>query len=494
MNWGAFAGGLAQGIEKQQELALKKKQLEEEANNQMIKRQAETEKMLAESEKQKTDFMTKYTDKVLEYETKIADAKDADEMNSQINALNNYKKISRTMAEKLFQADGQNQDNIVNSLNFDFLPKVTNYTIKDVSGNDTTVTLPEGLQAEQLRLMENGNIGQVIVNQQGKEAGVNATTITPTKFKQEKPSKSDFFEVNIGGNKTVMSIEEYTKLQKEGNAPQLWERPKDGGVKVDVKVDTGTKSAEESSEGIDILNESKNRKLTKEEENKLWLAERNFLKNNATSEENKVYAEVESKANTIKQLNKTREVYQKMVDAGIDGGIAQDIIVGTMKYVGSGGKLSELTGITTEKFKQITGIEANLTSQQMEIIKDLSGLSYTDKQMNMMNKITGNKTFTTNEAKINAMIGYIDGIKTEINDLVSTDDRFARKFPHLAYSLDIKNKSIQTGNNNTGDKKTTQKASEILKEKIDGTEYEVRYNKEGKREVKNPKDNKWYTY
>lgn len=213
MNWGAFAGGLAQGIEKQQELALKKKQLEEEANNQIIKRQAETEKMLAESEKQKTDFMTKYTDKVLEYETKIADAKDTDEMNSQINALNNYKKISRTMAEKLFQADGQNQDNIVNSLNFDFLPKVTNYTIKDVSGNDTTVTLPEGLQAEQLRLMENGNIGQVVVNQQGKEAGVNATTITPIKFKTEK--KSGQIAV-VNGSSGWYSDEQLEKLTQQG--------------------------------------------------------------------------------------------------------------------------------------------------------------------------------------------------------------------------------------------------------------------------------------
>ena len=242
MNWGAFAGGLAQGIEKQQELALKKKQLEEEANNQIIKRQAETEKMLAESEKQKTDFMTKYTDKVLEYETKIADAKDADEMNSQINALNNYKKISRTMAEKLFQADGQNQDNIVNSLNFDFLPKVTNYTIKDVSGNNTTVTLPEGLQAEQLRLMENGNIGQVVVNQQGKEAGVNATTITPIKFKQDK---IDGELAIIDGKAGYYSKEQLFKATEQGMSV---EKPK-------TSTSTSTTTVLGESKPIEIANE-----------------------------------------------------------------------------------------------------------------------------------------------------------------------------------------------------------------------------------------------
>ena len=210
MNWGAFAGGLAQGIEKQQELALKKKQLEEEANNQRIKRDLETEKMLNEKENKKNDFAIKYNDNITKLTSEASEAKDLDEYNAKTKALNNYNKFSGELAKKIFSEEE------MSSLGLNFnanIPEATNYTIKKVDGSEESIILPKGLNPDELRITEDGNIGKVVLNQYGKEGGVIPSGLTPIKFKTEK--KSGQIAV-VNGASGWYSDEQLEKLTQQG--------------------------------------------------------------------------------------------------------------------------------------------------------------------------------------------------------------------------------------------------------------------------------------
>lgn len=210
MNWGAFAGGLAQGIEKQQELALKKKQLEEEAESQRIKRDLETQKMLNEQENKKNDFAIKYNDNITKLTSEASEAKDLDEYNAKTKALNNYNKFSGELAKKIFSEEE------MSSLGLNFnanIPEATNYTIKKVDGSEESVILPKGLNPDELRITEDGNIGKVVLNQHGKEGGVMSSGLTPIKFKTEK--KSGQIAV-VNGSSGWYSDEQLEKLTQQG--------------------------------------------------------------------------------------------------------------------------------------------------------------------------------------------------------------------------------------------------------------------------------------
>ena len=215
-----------------------------------------------------------------------------------------------------------------------------------------------------------------------------------------------------------------------------------GKTTVNVNMSDGEQSSINSADAIKILNKDTN-KITTEDVDKLWQYERDFLKNNATEKEKTTYSQLENSVNTIDGLKRTRDLFKDLVEnKGIKGGIAQDIAVGIMTYIGSGGVMSDLTNITPEKFAEITGLESAFVSQQMEIIRDLSGLSYTDKQMQVLQKITSSKAFKTNESKINAINGYIARIQADATRLAKDNKRFARKFPHLAYSLKSRPKDV----------------------------------------------------
>lgn len=420
-NFGAFAGGLATGIQKAQELALRQQQLEQQAKKEANDKAIAEQKLMNDKIEKDRKAIIDSNKEIMESKKVLGDKNLP--LDVRIETSNAHIKTARSMNPNL---------NISETGMFNYSGKrwITDAETSDIVGQYINDFGEEGT------IKVEDKTGNILKRDSDKGEWYSIGKARPASSfeNQEALKKSDFMEVNIGGKKVGMPISTYNDLYNKGKAPELWVNPDKG---ISVKIDMGVKSATTSNEGINLLNKSKTEKLTSDEVNTLWSIERNFLKENATTKEKELYADIEGKNNTIKQLSKTKKVMEKMVAAGIDGGIAQDIIVGAMKYTGSGGKLSDLTGITPEKFKQITGVEANLTSQQMQIIKDLSGLSYTDKQMDMMGRIIGNKSFVTNESKINAMNGYINGVRSEINDLISSDDRFARKFPHLAYSLGI---------------------------------------------------------
>ena len=93
---------------------------------------------------------------------------------------------------------------------------------------------------------------------------------------------------------------------------------------------------------------------------------------------------------------------------------------------------------STKKFAQITGLESASTAQRMEIIKNLSGLSYTDKQAEQMALITGDKWGTTNEAKFNAIEGYLSDRKKALLNYADPNNNFSTKNPYTALEIQRK--------------------------------------------------------
>lgn len=489
-NFGAFAGGLSQGIQAGQKIALEQEQLESSRNKAAEAMKREEADAINRVAKNVGTHNTELT----ELKIKMDKAETPQEFNTYAEAINNkidsFTKIAQT--EKDSGLLPKTASSLYDNARASGIEPLETVTIKNHNNEDVTVSIPKSMaelannkdNKDSVVLMENGKLSVGVMGTDNKIAGYQPTDISPTKFKA--PEEKGTLAV-IDGTPGFYTNEKLFNATKEG---KIVEKSKDkpAVTNVNVNMSSGQKSATTSFEAMEILDKSKKSgSLDNNEVSKLWEVERNFLKDNATTEEKALFNSAESSVRTIEGLKEVRDMYSGLSKKGLEGGVAQDLTVGIMKYMGSGGAMSELSNITPEKFAEITGLDSRLVSQQMEIIKDLSGLSYTDSQMQMMQQITGSGKFKTNEAKINAMDGYISRIKSDTDRLISSDDTFTRKFPHLSYTLGRKVKSEKL--------KTEEQPKEIdkvVKQKFDGVEYDTKVNEKGETLIYDPASSKWY--
>lgn len=263
------------------------------------------------------------------------------------------------------------------------------------------------------------------------------------------------------------------------------------------EISAGEESAISTSDAVKLVLRAKNeeRPLTTKEMDTLWKVERDFL-DIATTKEKDDYTATEGIVTTINGVKNIRDSYQKLIDSGIEGGLLHDITKGILSYVGTGGVISDLGDMDAKQFATVIGLESELTAAQMEIIKDLSGLSYTDKQMEVLQQITGSGRFKTNEAKVGAMSGYIKRQTELLESKTAIGTRFSRKFPHLAYSI----RTGQPQKKKPEQPRTTNllgSSSNVEKRTISGVEYDTTVRVEnGERilYVENPATGKWIRY
>ena len=435
-NFGAFAGGLATAIQTQQKLNIEEKKYDDDIKASNAKLKQEENKALSEILKQVDEHnknvsnlslgMSKAEDET-QYNTYVSELKAANE-NFKANAKSQLDNYANTPL-------GQKMETLFNGARISDVEQVEKTTIKDANGNVVETYIPQSLvqDKDNLVLMENGRFGIAQVGQDGKISGYQPTNIAPVKFKPETDMYTKGLELFTPGGDSVKvySPNEAKQYEQKGFGRV---KPKiDSSPKVEIKI--GDKGKDYANIATDARTKLKNiesgGKITPDDESNLMASEFTLTETMDAKQKDK-RQEVRDTLDTVQNLKAIKNATKRLIDSGVKGGIAQDAVVGVMKYVGTGGKFSDLADMDDAKFKSITGLEAASTAQKMEIIKSLSGLSYTDKQAEMMNKITGDGWGKTNEAKYNAMDGYIKDQERKLKGIASTNNTFSSTSPYTS--------------------------------------------------------------
>ena len=275
-------------------------------------------------------------------------------------------------------------------------------------------------------------------------------------YVQSKNPDGEYVRTSIFGE-SVDSIKERFRIKQAGTgtetladgtivtkAEALGQKGQDKAPKISVETkvfnerETGKQYSQIAFENKKLLKDFKDgKKLTQEQEIQMQ-GDEFALNEKANAKEQAQKQEVLDTLDTVENLERIKNTYSAMMKVGIKGGIAQDATVSLMKYIGTGGKFSDITNMDEKKFAQITGLESASTAQRMEIIKNLSGLSYTDKQAEQMALITGDKWGTTNEAKFNAIEGYLSDRKKALLNYADPNNNFSTKNPYTALEIQRK--------------------------------------------------------
>lgn len=455
-----FAAGFAAGYEAvdkgRREEEARKKQIEDEA-----KRLKEEQDKVFNSAGQEIASHNKL---VSDLTINMAKAEDETQYNtyaSELKAANdNFTSLKTAKLDNYKDTPlAASLDKLYSNARMSNAETVEKTNIKDVNGNIVQAYLPSSMAQDKdnIALMENGKLGIAQVGQDGKIAGYQPTNIAPIKFKTPEINRS--FGV-INGKEGFYTDERLANATEQGMSV---ERSKDKPAITKVEVKVGDKGKDYANIATDartkLKNIESNGKLTPDDESNLMASEFTLTETMDTKQKDK-RQEVRDTLDTVQNLKEIKNTTKRLMDSGVKGGIAQDAVVGVMKYVGTGGKFSDLTDMDDAKFKSITGLEAASTAQKMEIIRSLSGLSYTDKQAEMMNKITGDGWGKTNEAKYNAMNGYINDQERKLKGIASTNNTFSSTSPYTSAMV------LKTlGNESTAPKTenpTPPKAKEII--------------------------------
>lgn len=235
-NFGAFAGGLASAIQTQQKLNIEEDQLKATISANQAKLDEQKNKAL----EQAATLVSNHNNKVNELSLKLKDATDIDTYNTMAKSINDNINSFVQVGTAMAKTAPQGVVDVLKSSTMTPVSEVTNYTIKDVNGKDTNVILPKDIPTEQisnLRLMENGNIGTVTIDEQGKVAGVQPTNIAPIKFKitPEKTAEGigTLDVVDANGQSKAMTKQAYFALP-ENERPKLW-HPEPNQTKITIE-------------------------------------------------------------------------------------------------------------------------------------------------------------------------------------------------------------------------------------------------------------------
>lgn len=279
------------------------------------------------------------------------------------------------------------------------------------------------------------------------------------------PDTGDYTRTNTFGE-SVDSLREAYRIKQAGTgtetladgtivtkAEALGQKAQDKTPKISVETkvfnerEAGKQYSQIAFENKKLLKDFKDgKKLTQDQEIQMQ-GDEFALNEKANTKEQNQKQEVLDTLDTVENLERIKNTYSAMMKSGVKGGIAQDATVGLMKYVGTGGKFSDIANMDEKKFAKITGLESASTAQRMEIIKNLSGLSYTDKQAEQMALITGDKWGATNEAKFNAIEGYLADRKKALLNYSDPNNNFSTKNPYTSYQIQQKFGSSNTANN-----------------------------------------------
>jgi hypothetical protein len=184
---------------------------------------------------------------------------------------------------------------------------------------------------------------------------------------------------------------------------------------------------------------------------------------------NEKISKMENELGTIRDLKDLAVKYKERMDSGKSGGIQEQLVVGAMKYIGSGGTLGDLTNMSEDDFAKAIGVTSVTTAQQMEIIKDLSGLAYTDSQLKQLQQILGTGFGKTYEARYKSINSYINYKKASL--LKDANNKlFQKKAPATAYKTikefsDIKPKEKVDNNAQSRIDRIKERARKIREQK-----------------------------
>ena len=415
-NFGAFAGGLASGIQAGQKIVLDQKKYDAEVKSAEEKLKLEGQKLQQEA----LDKQQKAKDRTADGMVKAEEimAKDLP-IESKLSMFNNISKAYGLGTAKTMISDPTSGEKFVVDIPQEHLPTV------------------EGIQKD-LDIYKNegnfklDNTGALYTrpNAESEFTPIGFKGTNAKAFTKEDKVKSSFGVIN--GKEGFYTEEQLSNATAQGASV---ERSKDKPAITKVEVKVGDKGKDYANIATDartkLKNIESNGKLTPDDESNLMASEFTLTETMDTKQKDK-RQEVRDTLDTVQNLKEIKNTTKRLMDSGVKGGIAQDAVVGVMKYVGTGGKFSDLTDMDDAKFKSITGLEAASTAQKMEIIRSLSGLSYTDKQAEMMNKITGDGWGKTNEAKYNAMNGYINDQERKLKGIASTNNTFSSTSPYTS--------------------------------------------------------------
>jgi hypothetical protein len=184
---------------------------------------------------------------------------------------------------------------------------------------------------------------------------------------------------------------------------------------------------------------------------------------------NEKISKMENELGRIIDLKDLAVKYKERMDSGKSGGIQEQLVVGAMKYIGSGGTLGDLTNMSEDDFAKAIGVTSVTTAQQMEIIKDLSGLAYTDSQLKQLQQILGTGFGKTYEARYKSINSYINYKKASL--LKDANNKlFQKKAPATAYKTikefsDIKPKEKVDNNAQSRIDRIKERARKIREQK-----------------------------
>lgn len=251
-NFGAFAGGLASGIQAGQKMVLDQKKYESEVKSAEEKLKQEENKALSEILKQVDEHnknvsnlslgMSKAEDET-QYNTYVSELKAANE-NFKANAKSQLDNYANTPL-------GQKMETLFNGARISDVEQVEKTTIKDANGNVVETYIPQSLvqDKDNLVLMENGRFGIAQVGQDGKISGYQPTNIAPVKFKPETDMYTKGLELFTPGGDSVKvySPNEAKQYEQQGFGRV---KPKtDNSPKVEVKIQ---QAQQDYSEAFDL--------------------------------------------------------------------------------------------------------------------------------------------------------------------------------------------------------------------------------------------------
>ena len=182
-NFGAFAGGLSQGIQAGQKIALEQEQLEASRNKAaeaMKREEADAINRVAKNVGTHNKDMSELTIKMNKAETEQEYNTYASELNSAIDSFSGL-----AQAEAKSGLLPKTASDIYSNARLQGVEPIETVTIKNYKDEEVSVSIPKSMaeNKDSISLMENGKIGIAQMGDDGKIAGYQPTDISPNKFK-----------------------------------------------------------------------------------------------------------------------------------------------------------------------------------------------------------------------------------------------------------------------------------------------------------------------
>ena len=235
-NFGAFAGGLSQGIQAGQKIALEQEQLEatrDKAAKALKKEEVDANNRVAR-------LVGTHNTELTELKIKMDNAETPQEFNTYAEAINNkinsFTKISQ--AEKDSGLLPKTAVSLYDNARVSGVEPLETVTIKNHNNEDVTVSIPKSMaelannkdNKDSVVLMENGKLSVGVMGTDNKIASYQPTDISPTKFKApEVEDKKVLVAISPDGKKITdaFSNSDINSWQQKGYRFETSYKPKD---------------------------------------------------------------------------------------------------------------------------------------------------------------------------------------------------------------------------------------------------------------------------